>query len=220
MQRFLLKILNREYLLVTCPNSCEKPEKNQIFLLPTDSEDFDFKINFCDTPPEIAKLICANFLFFYRGLPLSELKLLCNGKAENCEKFGPLVYTKVNFRKSLLKKTEILGCEIAYRDFENVRIVNNNSDKEWDGHIKSALLLASENNAHSLLILKNGEISVFPAENTLDFSDFSSLASFLFLQTLISESLNFNYLNTKFSVRIKDGVLQIGIFPPVFSQAK
>ena len=219
MQKFRVEMPGGEYSLISSPSFDKKPSEDEIFLLPSSSEMYEFEFDFCNTPPEICAIIIGYFLICYRGLPLDAICLYSRGVRYFPEYREGHIFTVIKSPLAVIMGSALLfGCETEYADIGALRIAIVKDCDKVDKRIFPALLLAGEKtDARRLISLSETESGVkCKSEAPLGFQDFVSIGKFLLSKGLLTRKISLDCNGASVFYTYHGGVVIMGVTPRIY----
>ena len=215
MQKYTFGIFGREYALYSLCAGNKTLSENEISLYATESEKYDFAFDFCDTPPDLCALLIGYFIFFVRGVPLSDITLVCRDCVYRVEKNGACAITELSHKKLDFGKINILGVDTEYADTESGRIVYFENLPDVDKSVLQGLLVLPKTGLKTKMLAVTGRENDIRLYGKGDFDMLYAVAKFLHTKGILKSKIKLKYKNDPLIFTYENGIIKIGILPKV-----
>lgn len=215
MQKYSFCIFGREYRLYSLQNGNKKLSENEISLYATENEKHDFAFDFCDTPPALCALLVGYFIFFLRGVPLSDIILASRGEVYKVERNGAYVTVQLPRRELKLGKINVLGVDTEYADTENGRIVYFENLPKLDKTVLTGLLIFPGADVAKKMLAVTGRGDSVRLYGEGDFDMLYAVAKFLCAKGILKSKIRAKYKNDSLIFTYENGIIKVGILPKI-----
>ncbi len=216
MQKFGSYAIDKEIFIYSGRRE-EELLKNEISILSTSGEGYDFAFDCKGVSAELSALLVTSFLIFYRGLPLEGLNLLCKGKRYQTYKKLGFAYISIPPQRVNIQNQIIRGCETEYASYGDTKIIFAENYDALDKSILPSIRLLdgkAENKNLAVICGKDGDFSL-KYEGKADFPLLKFIGLYLLKIGKLSGRGRIRLDKNTLAYEYENGSLKIGLSPKI-----